>query len=204
MTVSILAKGIADLEKYFAALPEIAGEAVALAINDVSSKKGMTLIRKTMRSQIAFPKGYLERDGRLMVHRKATRGRLEATIRGRDRATSLARFALPGQVGINNRHGIKVMVQPGKVRTMRRAFMMKLNSGNVGLAMRLNDGEEPSHTQGAFHLGDKNPRLKNLWLFYGPSVDQVFADVAEDVKPPIGDMIEKEFLRQFARLVRRG
>jgi len=199
VTVSVLARGLKDIERYFEQLPEVAEKSIVLAINDVSSKKGMTLIRKTMRAQISFPKGYLEK-GRLAVFRKAYKGRPEATIRGRDRATSLARFALPGQApGQKRKFGTRVQVQPGAVRNMKRSFLIKLKNNNVGLAMRFPAGQAPEKSQAAVPLG-----TSGLWLFYGPSVEQVFRDVAEEVKPAIGDMIEAEFYRQFARMARYG
>jgi hypothetical protein len=37
-------------------------------------------------------------------------------------------------------------------------------------------------------------------LLYGPSVDQVFAEVADKVAPTIGDLVAAEFHRNFARL----
>ena len=42
----------------------------------------------------------------------------------------------------------------------------------------------------------------NVYLLYGPSVDQVFRSVADDKTPKILSDVTAEFLRQFARLSR--
>lgn len=36
---------------------------------------------------------------------------------------------------------------------------------------------------------------KGLYLLYGPSVDQVFRDVAKEISPDTADFLEAEFLR---------
>lgn len=187
--------GLGDVQKYFDALPEFAEQAAVFAINDTVERSGLTLIRREMRTQVDFPAGYLEGE-RLRVGRRASVGNLEATIKGRDRATSLARFAA-GQTPINTRgRGVRVTVKRGQTRTMRKAFMVPLRSGNVGVAVRLKPGDSLRNSSKAVRLAD------NVYLLYGPSVDQVFSGVADDVAPRLGDKLSKEFLRQFTRLTR--
>ena len=41
--------------------------------------------------------------------------------------------------------------------------------------------------------------LKGVALLYGPSVEQVFATVAHEIKEPLANYLETEFLRQFIR-----
>ena len=148
-----------------------------------------------MREQINFPKGYLERGDRLAVVRKARKGDLTAVIRGRDRATSLARFLLPGQRPDNTAgRGVRVEVKNGKVRNLKRAFIVKLRNGNMGLAVRLKPGETLANSDRAVRLAD------NVYLLYGPSVDQVFQGVADDRTDDLGAMVERQFYRQIARL----
>ena len=74
--------------------------------------------------------------------------------------------------------------------------MVRLRNGNIGLAVRLKDGELPINTHSEVMLAD------NVWLLYGPSVDQVLSGVADDVAPGIQRSLSKQFLRQFARLTR--
>lgn len=196
MSYSIVAKSLSSIADYFERLPDIAEEAAVLAINDVAARKGMNVLKGDMRDQIDFPAGYIE--SRLRVTRRATKGRLEATIRGRDRPTSLARFAR-GQTPENTRgRGVRVTVARGQTQVMRKAFLVNLRNGNRGLAVRLKPGETLRNTQGAVELEG------NLFLLYGPSVDQVFRGVAEDRADDIGVLVSREFERQFRRLVSRG
>ncbi|MCB1865170.1 MAG: hypothetical protein KDG50_07040 [Chromatiales bacterium] len=195
MTVGVVLLGGTDLARYFEELPEIAERAASLAINQVAERDGMTLIRRDMREQIDFPPRYLE-DGRLRVKRKASPSNLQAVISGRDRPTSLARFAA-GQNPENTRgRGVRLTVKRGKRVLLSKGFLVKLKGGNTGLAVRLKKGEKLANSQGAQRLAD------NLYLLYGPSVDQVFRGVADDRTDDLGRMVTNQFLRQFARLSR--
>lgn len=195
MSAFIQVSALADLKRYFTQLPDIAEQAAVLAINETASREGLTLIRKDMRDQVNFPSGYLEGD-RLKVTRKAGKGALEAIVRGRDRATSLARFA-KGQTPANTRgRGVRVQVKNGRVQVLRKAFLVPLRNGNTGLAVRLKPGEKIKNSTGSVQMAE------NLYLLYGPSVDQVFRGVAEDRSGDLMNMVSSKFLRQFARLSR--
>lgn len=196
MTTSITATALKDVSRFFEELPDIAEQAAVFAINDTVQGEGLTLIKKDMRDQINFPSGYLEGE-RLRVAKKATRGRLEAVIRGRDRPTSLARFA-PGYTPENSRgRPITVRVKRGGSQVLRGAFLVRLNKGqSIGLAVRLKPGETLRETEGAVRLAN------NVYLLYGPSVDQVLRGVAEDRGEEIADIVGRNFLRQFGRLSR--
>lgn len=193
MSVSIVANGLRDAVNFFRALPAVAEKAAVLALNEAATRGGMTMIRRDMRDQINFPSGYLEQ-GRLRVSRKATGSSLEAAIRGRDRATSLARFAAGQRPENTRRRPIQVQVKKGNSLWMRKAFLVRLKNGNIGLAVRLKPGEQMRNT------GAAAPLAPNVFLLYGPSVDQVFRGVAEDRAPDIANLVERNFLRQFARL----
>lgn len=158
----------------------------------------MTLIRRSILDDIAFPKDYLTSD-RIGVSKKAKPGDLEAVIKARQRATSLARFAAPGTpLGSRARIGVKVHVKAANGSTLlKNAWLTKLRNGNVGLAVRIKPGQ-------AF-AGRHDPITNwlvpgRVALLYGPSVDQVFREVSEKTAAPIGRMVNNEFLRQFARL----
>lgn len=197
MSVDIIARGLSDMQQYFDNFPTIAAEAAAMAINEVSSGVGLTAIRRDMRSEIEFPPGYIEGE-RLKLYKRATPTSLEAIIRGRDRPTSLARFAA-GQTPSNTRgRPLSVRVKRGHVRNLQRAFMVNLKNGNVGIAVRLKEGEELEKTDGAIRLAN------NVYLLYGPSVEQVFRGVATDNTPFIADNVRRRFVHHFSRRVRRG
>lgn len=171
---------IADLD----ALPANTRKAAADAINKTADRARKASADE-MRSQVNFPARYLTgADGRLSVVRRANADNLESVIRGRSEATSLARFATGGQKD----KGVRLEVKPGVARYKKRTFLFKLKNGNTGLAIRTSGGPP----KGAY----KPKKLsENLYLLYGPSVDQVFRSVAEDVADPMADYLEKEFNR---------
>ncbi len=203
MSTFIEARGLDSLKQYFERLPDVAEQAAVYAINDTVEREGLAIIKGDMRDQVNFPSGYLEQ-GRLNVTRKATKGRLEAAIRGRDRPTSLARFA-KGSVA-STRNGKIVVQVKGRSgpQTLSRAFLMKLRNGNTGLAIRLPRGQSPRNTQHAVEIKSGVSANSTLWLLYGPSVDQVFRGVAAARVDDIGRIVTRNFLRQFARLSSNG
>lgn len=152
---------------------------------------------RAIRMQVAFPAEYLGANrGRLTVSRRATNNALEGSITGYHRPTSLARFASGSTARKGMKaEGVRVEVKPGVARLMRRAFLIKLPAGNtdtksnLGLAIRTREGQRPSKAFRPARLG------KNLWLLYGPSVDQVFKTVSSDEAPGAADYLEAEFLR---------
>lgn len=193
-----MAQTILDAVDYFQRLPGVADKAAQLAINTVAERGGMTLIRRSILDDIAFPKDYLTSD-RIGVSKKAKPGDLEAVIKARQRATSLARFAAPGTpLGSRARVGVQVGVKRANGTTvLKNAWLTKLRNGNVGLAVRIKPGQT---------FANRNDPITSwlvpgkVALLYGPSVDQVFRDVSEQSAAPIGRMVNDEFLRQFARL----
>lgn len=205
MTVNVISVGDLELRDYLKRLPEITELAMQMAINTVASRTGMSLVKKNMLNEVAFPSGYLNPD-RLKVTKRATRTNLEATITGRKRATSLARFVTSNSV-VNSRRkeGVSVRVKRGKTTYLKNAFLVRLKKGaslsednyNIGLAVRLSAGES---------LSNKRTQHKSwlvpgkVALLYGPSVDQVFSEVAEKVGPQIADLVATEFFRNFGRL----
>ena len=153
-----------------------------------------TQAAREIREQVNLPASYLSgSNGRLTITQQATSDDLSAVITGRHRPTSLARFSSNAREGFQR--GARVTVQPGLSRFLPRAFFVPLRSGNsdtknnVGLAIRLPAGQIPSRAYKPTPLG------RNTWLLYGPSVDQVFDDVAQDMSPAIAEYLEAEFLR---------
>lgn len=193
MIGSILAPVLNDVMAFFEAMPEVAEKAAVLAINQVSEREGLSGLRTDMRKSIEFPTGYLEGD-RLRVTKRARKGQLEAVITGRDRATSLARFAKGQTPGNTRGKGVTVKVKRGQTRHLKNAFMVNLRNGNVGVAVRVKSGDELRNSQAAVRLAD------NVYLLYGPSVEQVFRSVADRRSGAIGQAVSDQFIRQFQRL----
>jgi hypothetical protein len=194
-----------DATEFIGGITQNNAQAAKLAINQILQRGGMSLIQQTMYSQIGFPSNYLSGD-RLRVSKFATEKDLEGAILARKRATSLARFAAGGTpVGSRTRLGVRVQVKKGNSTIMKGAWLVRLNKGasltedqfNIGLAIRLKPGESvpDKHTT---HQSWLIPGV--VALLYGPSVDQVFRGVADQVGPKIGELVATEFFRQFARL----
>lgn len=197
MTVRVLATGLDDVAKFFEDLPDIAEQAAVYAINDTADRQGLSAIRREMRKEIDFPTGYLESPDRMRVSKRASKGSLEAVVTARDRPTSLARFAA-GQTAQNTRgRGVRVKISAGGGgKILREAFVINLKNGNRGVAVRVKDGSSLRNSSKAVEIG------KNLFLLYGPSVDQVFSGVIDQDKIQLDDILTNQFLRQFARLTR--
>lgn len=176
-------------------IPADVKRAAVQAINKAADR-GRTDAARRIREQVNLPASYLAPSGgRLTVTKRATGADLEAAITGRQRPTSLARFAVSG---VPNEHkGISVEVAPGFAKFMRRAFLIRLRAGsanldtnsNLGLAIRLRPGEVIHNKRVMMKLSG------NLYLLYGPSVNQIFASVAQEEAPELADFLEAEFLR---------
>jgi hypothetical protein len=198
MSVIIGGDFLKDAKEYFEEFPEIVALSARIAINQVAERDGLNLLRSDIEGQIDFPAGYLKLQDRLGVTKKASTADLTAIITARDRATSLARFAA-GQTPENTRNrGVSVTVKKGRRKLLKKAFLVRLKNGNIGLAIRLKQGET---------IANKNEMKavvleRNVYLLYGPSVDQIFRTVVDDRLPDIGTMLSNQFFRQFARLSR--
>jgi hypothetical protein len=196
------AGAIKGLAEFLDAAPEIATQAASLAMNDVTGGTGLTRYKKAMKSQIAFPSGYLDDVERFGQTGYATPARLETKITARARPTSLARFATSGAIGSA---GATVRVKAGRSVHLKKAFMVRLRAGtvlddtsfNVGLAVRIAPGQRIRNKRDTSNMVHLAP---NVFLLYAPSVDQVFRSVAETETPAVLDMMGNEFFRQFARL----
>lgn len=141
---------------------------------------------KQIREELAFPARYLQ--SRLTVSRRAAGTSLQGMISGRDRPTSLARFVknrnqAPGKAGVT------VQVSASASKRMNRAFLMKLKNGNLGLAMRLKEGERLANKKNIVKVG------AGLYLLYGVSVDQAFQQIMPEQEEGAADYLEREFLR---------
>lgn len=192
-----------DVLKSFDEIPQEIIKAARMTING-ATRRAYASAGRNIRRQVNFPAGYLTGEkGRLKISKFATDGDLSGVVTGRQRPTSLARF-VTGSIAIGGarKAGVRVEVKPGSVQRLPGAFLIRLRAGtasidtksNLGLAVRTKNGRPPPGYKPL-------PLGKNLWLLYGPSVDQVFYSVrtrrgvAEDITPEIEQFMEKEFLR---------
>jgi hypothetical protein len=206
MKVTVEMDGLTEYLELFYRMPEITRKAARMAINQVADRGGLRLARDSILDEVNFPKNYLYGD-RLRVTRRATDNSLEAVITGRKMATSLARFAAGGSpIGSAMRQGVAVRVKThGGTQHLRKAWLVRLRSDksltedkyNVGLAVRVRPGEKV-HGKYTKHL--RWLVKDTVALLYGPSVDQIFREVADKIAPRVAQMASAEFERQFTRL----
>jgi hypothetical protein len=192
--------GLVALEDFLDDAPDIARRSMSYAMNDVLEGPGLAQYRKGITDQVNFPAGYVN-DDRLGVTRRSTPNSLEAHVVGRQRPTSLARFASGGSVG--GKGGVTVNIsKKGGSSMMRNAFLVNLKAGdredgNIGLAIRLAPGM-------TLNKKDTSRMVRfdtNVVLLYGPSIDQVLRNsVVESETPGVVTQITTEFYRQFARM----
>lgn len=179
-------------------LPEAMLLKARQAIN-TTARRTRAAAAKEIRKQVDFPARYLSdsQNGRLSISQYASQKSLEAKISGRERPTSLARFARGTPESTRKAGGVSVGVKPGSSKWMGKAFLIRLPQGstltdtqyNLGLAMRLKPGESIQNKKFVVKMGG------GLYILYGPSVNQVFREVAEDAAPEAADFLEKEFVR---------
>lgn len=149
--------------------------------------------------QVNFSRAYLgsanDRNSRLAITKRATLNDVEAVISARRRPTSLANASFlkskkPGD--------IRVQVKPRGVSVhLRGAFVVRLRSGqtmdedtfNLGLAIRTHANNPLRNSRAAKQIGP------NLYLLYGPSVDQVFQTVRKDIEPKAVADLRNELIR---------
>lgn len=178
--------------------PEKIVRFATMAINKTVDR-ARTRAAQRIAQQVAFPASYLRGDNsRLFVKKRATGADLEGVVAGRHRPTSLARFVRDNNpAAARKRGGLTVQIKPGEARFMKGAFLVKLRAGaektdtkyNLGVAIRLKPGQRPRNSRAAVQLD------RNVWLLYGPSVNQVFQTVREDVAPETRDFLVAEFMR---------
>ena len=199
MNLSIEVQGIKDLEQYLGSIPKKADAAARNAVSS-ATRYAYTLGRRAIQEQVNLPTNYLSGseggEPRFYISRRPSRGSLEGVLKGRVRATSLYRFV----TNVSKRHGLTVRVKRGGAsRHLLRAFSVKLKNGNRGVAIRLPKDEKPSSIGAKLYGSSANTRKTNLWLLYGPSVQQVFRDVAPEIAPKVSEYLNTEFQRQLAR-----
>lgn len=183
----LVIEGLSSLED-IESLPENILKSARAAINRAADRTRTNADRE-IRKDLNFPATYL-RD-RLQVRKRASGTTLEAVIQGRDRPTSLARFTTSRNPRIG-KAGVKVRVAQGATKTMKGAFIMQLKNGNLGLAMRMKPGVRLTGSRAAKRFSSKD---SDLYLLYGPSVDQAFRTVLPDQEDFASEILEREFLR---------
>ena len=198
MTVFVEDSGISGISDYFLnRYPNAVKRAKSMSVND-TARDARKLALDNMRKQINFPEGYLDEPERFWISQYATPDNAEAHLTARSRATSLRRFAVGDPTPESSRQkgagGVSIEVAPGHIINMPSAFIISLNGGNFGVAMKIKPGQLPPVKKSVF---DVEQLAHNYYIFYGPSVDQVFHNVSKDIAPEVTSMLSDEFQRQL-------
>lgn len=193
-TFAVMIEGLSFLDD----LDEIPSELETKAVQAINktARRARTESSRRIRRQVGFKASYLNQE-RLGV-RPAYRGKLEARVSARGNPTSLARFVtnMAGDPRASNKkfrkHGVRFAVKPGGAKHVsaeqNRMFAIPLRNGNLGLAIRTSGGKP----RAAYRPKQIAP---NVFLLYGPSVDQVFRTVREDIEDESAEYLEYEFNR---------
>ena len=204
MSARITAVNLLSIDQFLVEQPAVTRASARLAINSVASRKAVPQLRKAMKAEVNFPAGYLEDPDRFGITKKATEADLSTSIVARFRPTSLARFSNTSQEGARRTRSVNVRVNKGASKTLPGAFFVHLRRGgdtqdgfNLGLAIRLKPGQR---LKGRKNGGSGIQLAPNLYLLYGPSVDQVFREVSVAESPQIAEDLQREFVRQYVRL----
>jgi len=187
---------------YIGEMPDNVKSALIGALNRTADRTRTRADRK-IQEEVAFPASYLRpSEGRLVVSQKARAESLQAVVTGRGRPTSLARFAVGSKPRSGDKLGsVSVTVKPGQKADISRAWIISLpgapDSKNLGLAVRTEGGPP----RGAYAPKQLKAFGPNVWLLYGPSVDQVLfsarnnGGVVEEITPDVIADLEAEFGR---------
>lgn len=204
MSYYIETKGLDGFEDLLRSLGAQVEPSASDAIND-TAVFARRLGSQEIRRRINFKANYLD-GGRLAISQRAHPKRLEAVITGRDRPTSLARFRQGAPRFGQQRIPPRVRVSAsGGTTAIRKGFYMRLRRGNsiisaensnIGLAIRLAEGERIKNKNEMVPIGG------NLYLLYGPSVAQVYRTVSEESAERVSIQLASRFAHYLGRNTR--
>lgn len=205
MTITITADfaSVEDLVKGLENTAAVLAVSGTAAVNAVAT--GATTRSKVeVRNEVALPTDYVE--SRITM-RAATSANPVATITGRDRPTTLARYNTQQLVTAAKRKGgkgdarrgipagmkaagISVNVKKGAPRgNLPHAFFIPLRAGAA------------SGGNGMGVFTRKDGRLRHR---YGPSIDQILRGVWRDMVPDVTNDLETELLRETEQNVKKA
>ena len=207
MTLTVTAKGLDGLLRYFERFPATANQAASFAVNDAADF-ALALARRKVGEDLALKPSYLKDPDKIRILKRASAGSPEAILRANFRPISLARFATQAPKFGRQTGGVTVRVRArGGSTHLKRAFFVPLKRGktldvsggvfNVGLAVRLKPGEKIRNKRVIVQKGQFN-------LLYGPSLDQALRQMLPSMHPLVADKLRVEFLRHFKRLTKNG
>lgn len=208
MSIEIETGALRDLDKMVQRLGVDAERSARMAVND-GARFAVRVGAQDIADELNLTKRYITGGSapRLAVRQFASDADLEAVVTGRDRPTSLARFARSAPKFGRQRLAPTVKVAAkGSGERIKGSFFVRLKRGtqmdgenfNVGIAVRLKPGERlPGKRTMAV------PGRNGFYLLYGPSVGQAYRSSAPRTAPAVGERVGNEFMRQINRKIGR-
>lgn len=183
--------GLDEAKAAFSELPANLRAALIRSINNVVPTAYDLGVEK-ITSQVALTKTYVK--SRLYVSQKASNTDPMAVISGRVRSTQLRRYSgtqlfapakLPGKRRLA---GTSVKVKAGgSPKTLNHAWIIKLKYGEQDAKMGLTMG-----------IAQRTGSGRNDYrILYGPSVDQVWRDAKEEIRPEVEQLLADEWRKQM-------
>jgi len=187
--------GIDTAKQAFAELPANLKAALIKTINSVVPDVRELAIER-ITGQVSLTKAYVK--GRLYVSQRANNTDPTAVISGRVRSTQLRRYQgtqlytaakLPGKRRLA---GTSVQVKAGKGSTvLKHTWLIKLKHGDTDARAGLTMG-----------IAERTGKGRNDYkILYGPSVDQVWRGVKDEITPEVEAKLEDEWRRQMRELI---
>lgn len=187
--------GLSEAKAEFSDLPVKLKAALIKTINNVVPDVRSIAIER-ITEQVALSKSYVQ--GRLFVSQRANNTDPTAVISGRVRSTQLRRYKgtqlyvsakLPGKKRLA---GTSVQVKTGRgASVLKHTWLIKLKHGETDARAGLTMG-----------IAERTGKDRNDFkILYGPSVDQVWRDVKDEITPDVEKLLEAEWLRQMRDLI---
>lgn len=172
-----MAQTLTDAARALRDIPAASARAAFRSVNKIAAKAN-TQVKRTIASQVMLPASYVA--DKLSLQ-QANLNNPTAIITGRRRPTTLASY---GAKLLRNgkKPGVSVKVsRQGPRKVLKKAFLLTLKAG-----------AEAGSAQGVFmRVGGK---LKHL---YGPSVDQLFRRIKDEISPQIVMDLSDAFFKQL-------
>ena len=184
MDLNIQVQGLENTLRVLPLAPKRINAAILRSLNRTATST-RSLAVKEIRSQINLRAARVRKGLRIV---RANRTRLEVQIIAARRPVLLSRFAARQLTRRGKPAGISVKVKPrGRTKQLRGAFFITLRgSGAKGIAFR---------RPGVGRLPVEVP--------HGPSVDQVFRTVRNDIEPEVFAIYNRNLRQQVSFEMRR-
>lgn len=195
--ITVSERGIDGIQKYLEKYPAVAKQAALLAVSD-TAQWARTYVKRTASLAVRLPPEVMS-GGKFTV--KVDRKAMSATVSASKNVMGLSRFVTSERKAgakypstkIKIGGGVKQWGHPG-VKGGDYAFLIPTPNGADGVALALRTKTPPRNTRAARKIG------RDLYLLYGPSLDQIFGRYMPTLVPRVETYLQAEFARQFRRL----